>query len=167
MTSRRNTSAKMITFESAQTIGLLFDANTLQDRNLVLKYAKSLTKAGKKVILLGYMENTHENENYTFAYYNLKNIDWAKRPKGEVVDTFINENVDILISIHLQSNSHTEYIAALSKAAFKVGPIATFEKTFDLMLDTSNLSSLSEFIEQIENVLKKTKVRQQQPAAMA
>lgn len=157
LSSKRGTVFKTITFENAKTIAFLFDANDLNLRKVILKYAADLKKQGKKITLLGFMENTHENQNYTYSYYNLKNIDWANRPKGEVIDEFVKQEFDILMTTYLQTNLHTEYISALSNACFKVGPVAKNPKVYDLMIDAGEKMNLLEFLRQIEIILKKTK----------
>jgi hypothetical protein len=157
LNTHKKSSGRKITFDNANTIGLLFDANDLNTRNTVLKYSASLKKQGKKVRLLGFLENTHDTENYTFDYYNLKNIDWATRVKGESVEAFIKEPFDILIAPMLQTNKHTEFIAALSHARLKAGPItAHAPQAFDVMVDIKPGTDLPEFIRQIESLLKKT-----------
>lgn len=160
LSTRKKSSSKKITFENAKTIGLLFDANDLNTRNVVLKYGDSLKKQGKKVKLLGFLENSHETENYTFDYYNLKNIDWAKRVKGEAAESFIKEPFDILITPMLNTTIHCEYIAALSQATLKAGPISEYvDHVFDVMVDIKGKNDLPEFIRQTESFLKKTEAK--------
>ncbi|MCB0652157.1 MAG: hypothetical protein KDC85_12845 [Saprospiraceae bacterium] len=157
LSTNKKSTGKKITFDNAGTIGLLFDANDLNTRNIVLNYSNSLKKQGKKVRLLGFFENKHETGDFTFDYYNLKNIDWASRTKGESVETFINEPFDILIAPMLQTNRHTEYIAALSRARLKAGPIASYAPAaFDVMVDFKQGTDLPDFIRQIETLLRKT-----------
>lgn len=164
--SNRKTSGKKVSFETAKTIGLLFDANDLNTRNMVLKYGTSLKKQGKRVTYLGYLENKHETENYTFDYYNLKNIDWAKRAKGEKVDEFIKQPFDILIGAMLETSEHAEYIATLSKASLKAGPIPTYvPEAFSVMIDYKKGTDLPEFLRQIESLLKKTQATSQSLAS--
>ncbi len=157
LSSTRNSTGKKVSFETAKTIGLLFDANDLNTRNMVLKYGTSLKKQGKKVTYLGFLNNKHDTENYTFDYYNLKNIDWAQRTKGEHVDEFVNQPFDILIAAMLKTSRHTEFIAASSRASIKAGPIPEFvPEAFDVMVDYKTGTDLPEFLQQTESLLKKT-----------
>lgn len=167
MAGARKSSGKKVSFETAKTVGLLFDANDLNTRNMVLKYGASLKKQGKKVSYLGYLENTHETENYTFDYYNLKNIDWAKRAKGEKVEEFIQQPLDILIAAMLETSQHAEFIVTLSQASLKAGPIPKYvDEAFDVMIDYKKGTDLPEFLRQIEALLKKTQASTQSSIAV-
>jgi hypothetical protein len=162
LSSARKPSGKKVSFETAKTIGLLFDANDLNTRNIVLKYGASLKKQGKRVTWLGFLDNKHDTENYTFDYYNLKNIDWAQRAKGEHVDEFVNQPFDILIAAMLKSSQHAEFIAATSKASIKAGPIPDYvPEAFDVMIDYKTGTDLPEFLKQIESLLRKTQASAQ------
>jgi hypothetical protein len=155
--THKKSSSKKITFENAKTIGLLFDANDLNIRNVVLKYGAALKKQGKKVKFLGFLDNKHETGDYTFDYYNLKNIDWAQRAKGESVEAFVKEPFDILITPVLKTNKHIEYIAAISNATIKAGPISEYAPdAYDVMVDVKDKNNLQELIKQIEAFLRKT-----------
>jgi hypothetical protein len=113
-------------------------------------------------MLKSFLDNKHDTENYTFDYYNLKNIDWAQRAKGEHVDEFVNQPFDILIAAMLKSSQHAEFIAATSKASIKAGPIPDYvPEAFDVMIDYKTGTDLPEFLKQIESLLRKTQASAQ------
>ncbi|GJM36576.1 MAG: hypothetical protein DHS20C18_55770 [Saprospiraceae bacterium] len=161
----RKKSPKRVNLENAKVIGILFDATDLKTRDTVLAYAKELKNQNKKICLLGFFDNKVDSENYTFEAFNRKNIDWAFRPKGENVETFINNELDILIHVDTQSNLQAQYICALSNAKLKVGPVSEHIFCYDLMIDASKIKQLKHFIQQIEFFLKKTNIRHE-PAAI-
>ncbi len=144
---------------NAKTVGILFDATELLRRDIVLEYAEKLRKQNKRIKLLGFFDDATDSENYPFDFYNRKQVDWAFRPKGEQVQSFIKQDFDLLMNIDSQSLIHTEYIAALSNAKLRVGPCTEHTYCYDLMIDLSPRAGLKQFIEQAETLLGKTNIK--------
>lgn len=149
-------------FERIESIGIFFDATELNRREAVLKYAKRLKKEGKKVKLMGYFDSKLDNPNYTFDFFNRKNLDWAFRPKKTELDRFLSTEFDLLLFALPTSYHIAEYIGALSKARFRVGPVTEHTYAYDLMIDLGPEMSLNEFFQQAENVLKLNKEQHEQ-----
>lgn len=150
---------QIVSFESAATVGLLFDATELNDREVALDYARNLKKRGKKVKLLGFFDNKLDNPNFTFPHFNRKNIDWAQRPTGKEVEEFIQRPLDIFINLATKTSSYTEYIAALTNAPLRVGPCTDQTFCYELMIDLAGPKTLEAFIKEIEKILKITNTR--------
>ena len=144
-------------FEKAQRVGIVFNATDLGFRNSVLNYAKHLSNQKKTVKLLGFFDEKAAPENHPFPAYCLKDIDWAGRVKGEVVEQFVTEKFDLLIVASLEAIQHEEYIAAISHAAMKAGPVHQFAQPFDIMMDAGEHLSITQFLTQLETLLKKVK----------
>lgn len=151
-----------VNLESAATIGIIFDATELKDRDIVLKFADDLQKRSKKVKLLAYFDNKMEGESYSFPFYNTKNLDWTRCPGGEEVKKFLDQKFDLLFVLKPKADVHMEYIAALAYAHLKVGPCTEHTYCFDLMIDAKAGQPLSHFISQAEQLLKQTNVKKQQ-----
>lgn len=143
-----------VSLQDAKYIGLLFDATNLETRTDVLSFADKLKKMGKRIGLLGYFDNKLKDPNFTFSHFNKGNIDWAMRPKGAEIQEFANTKFDILISLAIEHQPFFEYIAAISQAKFRVGPITDFQ-CYDLMIEPRKMDVAS-LIEQIEYFLQKT-----------
>lgn len=150
-----------VNLESAATVGILFDATELKDRETVLQFAERLKKQSKNVRLLAYFDNKAEGENFTFPFYNQKNLDWTDCPTGDAVKEFLDRKFDLLFVLKSKATVHMEYIAALAYAHLKVGPCTEKTYCFDLMIDADPQQPLSHFISQIEQLLKKTNVKQE------
>ena len=148
-----------VNLNNAATVGILFDATELSVRDIVLAYAEKLRKQGKRIKLMGYFDDPTDSENYPFDYYNRKQVDWAYRPTGELVQSFIKQDFDLLMNINTGSLIHTEYIAALSRAKLRVGPCTEHTYCYDLMIDLSPRAGLKQFIEQAEALLGKTNIQ--------
>lgn len=151
---------KFVGFEKAQNIGLLFDATDLNQREGVFQYADHLSKKGKRVKLLGFFDSKLEDPNFTFKYFNRKNLDWAGRPHGEQVQEFVQQPFDILINLDTTSKPQAEYISAQSKAHLRIGSVTEHTFCYELMIDISGSSDLHTFIQQMEAILAKTNSRQ-------
>ena len=143
-----------VTYDSAQSIGILFDATELNHRETVIQFLKDLKSRNKKVKLLGFFNNKQEVSNFPFKAFNKNDTDWLMRPKGEAVENFMATTFDLLIGIYEGNNLPLEYIAALSKAHLRVGPYTDNTYCYDLMIDT-NKRDLKNYIKQVEFYLKK------------
>lgn len=150
---------KRVNLSSAQTVGILFDATELDNRKIVLKYAKELKGLQKKVSLLGFFDSKVEDENYTFKHINLKHIDWALRPMGEDVKAFMAKTYDVFINADPRTQIYSEYIAALSDAHLKVGPCTENTYCYDVMIDLGKSMDLNKFLQQVDVLMKKTNTR--------
>jgi hypothetical protein len=145
---------RTVTYDTAQSVGILFDATELNHREVVLRFSIKLKEKNKKVKLLGFFNNKLEVNNFPFQAFNKNDIDWLMRPKGEVVNNFMGNNFDLLIGIYEGNNLPLEYIAALSKAHLRVGPYTDNTYCYDLMIDTDK-RNLENYIKQVEFYLKK------------
>ena len=149
--------SKIVSFENAKSIGILFDATDPGRRDQILKYIDQIKKKQKKVKSLGFFNSKQENTNFIFKYFNTKNIDWAYRPTGETVSEFIQQPFDLLLNLEPETKIHTEYIAALSRANLRIGPYTENTYCYDLMIDTGS-NDLKHFIQEIERVLLKPNI---------
>lgn len=140
----------------AKLIGLVFDATELAQRKIVLAYADQLRKKGKQVQLLGHFEQAPQEDSFTFKYYTKKDINWKGTPSSNEIKDFIEAPLDLLIHLNLSTNLHSESIAALSNASLKVGPVTENVHCYDLMIDPGKNQDLSDFINQVEQLLQKT-----------
>lgn len=143
-----------ISLEKALSVGFLFDGTQSEDRELVLGYAKKLKANGKKVKLLSFFDNDLKSENFTFAHFNKKQLDWALRPKLKTVEDFMQQPFDLLINLSKKNILPLEYVAANSKARFRVGPSTEHTYCYDLMIEHTEKQSLKFFIQQVEQYLR-------------
>jgi hypothetical protein len=144
-----------VDFESAKSIGILFDGTELGPREQILSYAKQLKSRGKKVKLLAFMNNRQENEGFVFKSFNKKELDFFLRPKSEEVREFIETPFDILLNLTPQPVLPLEYIAAVSKALFRVSRYHEQSEAYEMMVDLPENADIKELIKQIEFFLNK------------
>lgn len=149
----------LVNLDSAKMIGVLFQATELSERTVVMQFAKQLRENGKHVKLLGYFDTPQHDTNFTFHYFNVKQVDWANRPKADSVNEFLEHDFDLLITAQTRTDLVSEYIAGLTNAALKVGPCTENNQCYDLMIDTPANTQLQHFIDQLERLLKKTNTK--------
>lgn len=152
-----------VNLESAASVGILFDATQLPDRKAVQALADRLQRQSKQVKLLGYLDNKGDTAGFSFPTYNQKNLSWAQVPTGDAVQDFLDHKFDLLLVLYPQAVGHMEYITALTYAHLKLGPSTPNTYCFDLMIDAGRKTTTAKFIEQVEQLLKKTNVREAEP----
>lgn len=146
-----------VDFDSAEKIGILFDATEMKNRQVVLDFTKKLKKDGKKVKLMGFLNDKDKNENFVFEHFNKNDLDWSLRPKNERVNEFIKRPFDILINLTNESHPSLDYIAAFSHAKFRVGPFTEKIFCYELMIEATGNKDLKAFLDQVSSFLLKTK----------
>ncbi|MDX1666858.1 MAG: hypothetical protein R3350_06505 [Saprospiraceae bacterium] len=146
---------RSVPFDEARQIGILFDASELDHRNAVLQFAKKIRS--KRVHLLGYFDSYQDKEaHFPFDFFHSGQIDWALRPKGPAVQRFIENPFDILLVAYPSTTPHSEYIAALSRATLRVGPVTENTYCYELMIDAGRDNQPGKFLADAISLLKKT-----------
>lgn len=157
---KRNTVERYsMSFDKAQSIGILYDATQPEHEATIQKYRRNLQQSGKKVEMLAYVHEPQEADEATSShqvhYLHRKQLTWTLEPKSSAVDTFINTPFDILLGLHIDGSQPLEYIAALSKAHLRVGQYRdNREFCYDLIIDTPPGDSLQNFIGQVDYYIK-------------
>lgn len=152
---RRAIPEKAVNLETAQTIGILFNATDLDQRKIVLDFVAKWSKQKKKFRLLGFFDSKLKDENFTFDHFNLNNINWLNIPNGEEIEAFLAEDFDLLIYLDTRSDIRMEYLSMLAVAPLKVGPPMEKLPAYDFMVEVSESAGLKQFIRQMENFLQK------------
>jgi hypothetical protein len=142
-------------FPQIKTVGIIFDAASPEDFELVKRYVLYLREHRKKVKVLGYYpskripEMTYSKLEYDF--FSAKEINWFGKPTAMVVQNFINEEYDVLLDLNINDHFPLKYITALSKASFKVGKYNEKDiEIYDMMIDSDNTKTLKYFLRQVD-----------------
>ncbi|MCB0706585.1 MAG: hypothetical protein KDC34_14825 [Saprospiraceae bacterium] len=142
-------------FDSAKTIGLIFEGTDMEQRDKVLAYAARLKKEGKRVRLLAFMDNKVDNSGFVFKNFNRDDLDFSLCPKVEEVKSFIAEPLDVLINLSLKQVPALNFIVASAKARFRVGPYDEAASYYELMIDLPKNRKLEDYIKQVDVYLNK------------
>jgi hypothetical protein len=145
-------------FNQIRTVGILFDASNPEDFELVKRYLVYLRESNKKVKVLGFFsdkkipELTYSKLEYDF--FSLKELNWFGKPSTHIIENFINEEYDLLIDLNIHDHFPLKYIAALSKAKFKVGKYKEQDEIiYDMMIDSDNTQKLKYFLRQVDTYI--------------
>lgn len=144
-------------FESAKSIGILFDASH-QDSYLIAKsFMANLSKKSIKVEALGYVKTKEAISYFPFhqgiTFFSIKETNWYFKPIDEVVNNYVNKNFDILIDLSLADLLQIKFIIALSNAKLKIGRGVANEEYYDIIISMAQDKSLKEFIELINHYM--------------
>ncbi len=156
--ARQNRQRKNCRISDAKSIGLLYYLADEATYNTVETFVKSLNEQQKKVRLICYT-NTKNIPHYFIPKLSQdiitkKDLDWSQKPTNGFVKEFMGEKFDLLLDLSMADYFPLQYIAALSAASLKVGQYEeTHTAYYDVMIKTSELTSLDEYILQIDHYL--------------
>lgn len=144
-------------FNTAKSVGIIFDGTTPSNYDVARAFAKFLTERKIRIYGLGIVESKEVSNFYSyytgFNFFTIKDTNWQGIPSNHNVNDFINEKINILIDLHLNENFQLDYICAMSKAEFKIGALTTKHNNFDFMIDISTNPNLDFLCDQIKHYL--------------
>jgi len=143
------------TFDTARTIGLLFDASSETARRESLEFARLMEKKGKKVSVLGFFNSKQAPEAPGFDSFFLKETSWLGQPKSEKAKAFAAEKFDLLLTLNPDDHPPLEWLAASSQASFKIGFATSRPNDLDIQLETPEGKGIRYFTEQLALYLGK------------
>ncbi len=157
--STHNRIQKSVGFNDARSIGILYDSTNERNYDIIKKYVKELREIYKKdVLALGYYDKK-ELPNDRFAklgldFFTRKSLNWHYKPIAPIVKNFMAKDFDILIDLHTSNSIIFRYVAASTKAKFKIGKYSRLAAPFyDFMISINESVTLPQFIEQINHYL--------------
>ncbi len=155
LSDKRTRKANKFNFDSIKTIGILFDATSAEDYEIVKRYVLFLREHRKRVKVIGFF-NTKNLPPMTYSkleydFFATKDINWMGKPSSTVIKNFIDEEFDLLIDLNVHDHFPLKYISALSKAIFKVGKYNEKDiDMYDMMIDADNTKTVKYFLRQID-----------------
>lgn len=144
-----------LNFRKAKDIGIIFEAKDGDGvDNLITNYKESLRRLGKRVEVLAHFNDKQQREFYPFPSFSNRDTNWANVPNSKEVKYFIEKRFDVLLCLHNDSNSALEYIAAVSKANFRVGFYQSSTVCYYELMVHNKSNSIRSLLNQIEPYLK-------------
>jgi len=143
-----------ISLKNAQHIGIIFQAENIQQNDSILAFSKKLKELHKDVQLLGYMPKREFGFQYPFPFISNKETSWYGKPGGGTSGFFTRSPFDLMINFCSEDCLPLEYISAVSDAKFRVG----FNKdinnaNYDLILISNEKQNISNLIQNLEKYL--------------
>jgi len=151
--------SRSVTFDEAKKIGILYEATSDRNYEIVKQFVKEIRAQQKDVLALGYVDQK-ELPHMRFAklgldFFTRKSVNWKMKPQHPSVSNFINNDFDILINLNTEKCFPLKYISAMTKARFKVGKYDQKNFPFcDMMIQAGENIGLKDFIDQVTHYLK-------------
>lgn len=144
-------------YDDTKTVGIIFDASSVEHREIIAIQADFLRGKGKKVRILGFFNDKMPHEGTPYPYFNLKDLDWRSIAKKEaaVIADFVKQPFDLLYTYVIGENKIIDFITAISQANFKAGSFTTLHNQTHLSIDTQANTDLKFLIRQIDFYLAK------------
>ncbi len=140
----QKTTKRIVDFESARSIGILFDYNNVQDREFVVGFADKLASSGKEVQILGYCKskkasNFVEPESFfpkiVPQVCNDADFGFRKLFRTGALKRFVSYDFDLLVDLSPSDFHLIKVTVGLSSAKLKTGFYQdSFENRFDIMI---------------------------------
>ena len=141
-------------FNSIDHIGVLFYAGAEKEVDPVLQFRDKTKARGIDVDLVGYYDTKEEPGPQSFSYFNDASLNFAMIPGSDVVRQFIEQPLDVLINLDYRLHRPVTYIAAASRALFKVGPANGDHAHYDLMIDLGDNYNTRELIAEFRKTFR-------------
>ncbi len=155
---------QLVDFDSAESVGILFDYNNVLDRDFVVSFADKLASSGKRVQVLGFcrskkVSNFVEPESYFPKIVPQVCVEsdfgWRKLFRSGALKRFASTGFDILVDLTPKDFLLIKILVGLSNAKLKTGFYEyNFENRFDLMIREPGESSISYRMDNLEKYLK-------------
>ena len=143
--------------EPAKSIDILFDASITANFNYIKTFVDDLTKQGKKVNALGYVNSKTIPQQYylinLFDFFSKQDLNFFNIPVSKKVNNFIYRETDMLINLCLPEVFCIDYISSLKKATFKIGKYTNELSNLDMMIDIKKTNTCEYLIQQIVHYL--------------
>ncbi len=148
-------------FETAKTIGIVFDSIQTEQYTSARFLSNFLTEKKIKYRCLGFLKPHDISEtasNFTgFAFFSEKDFNFFGKPNKSIVLDFCRTEFDILIDLHPKENYFIDAIMAFSVAKMKVGLKNNDKGFYDLMINLDDPVTSERMIEQIKIYLNNIK----------
>lgn len=150
--------ASKFKFEDAKTVGIIFDASSAEDFELVKRYVAYLKESNKKVKVIGYFKSNGvpalTYAKLDFDFFSRKEMSLTGKPTPVFIRNFIEEEYDLLIDLNIHDHFALKYISVKSKAIFKVGKYEENDMlTLDMMIDSDHTKTVKYFLRQIDTYI--------------
>ena len=146
-----------VNIDAAKTVGIAFRFSTVEDFELLKKYVIYLRELKKKVKAIGYYTTKEEPpvqySKVDYDFFSKKSHNWYGKPTDHIVTNFIEEEFDIFIDLNVNEEPVLTYVAAMSRAKFKLGRFEENDYIHDLLFEAPKEKGLKFFLRQVDTYL--------------
>jgi hypothetical protein len=149
---------KLIPVGEMMSVGILYDAG--KDENAVQEYAGALRVAGKKVFLMGFVNEKqlppHKKNEEQSAFFWREQLTSVNLPDRGALRNFLDREFGLLLNLYFDPLLPLQAMSAFSKAHYKAG--ANVEgglKYMDTLIDVGAKQDIPFLTQQIDFYLGK------------
>jgi len=144
---------KVVNLDAAQTVGILWESD---QKDIFIKVKNELYLAGIKAEGLCYFPLKKAVIPEEINGFSRKETSWwLEIPKTQLVEDFIQQKFDILIDLTGQKSFPLVYVAALSRASFKIGYSGTAVNYYDWNIEFGEQPETGQLADQILYYLRR------------
>lgn len=152
--SRLDADREVVKLSEAKRIGILYNASKPDNTIAVTKFAEILRHQGKKVDVMGFVNEQRNDLSENKGLFNKKELNWMSLPNSPKIQQFTDTEFDILINAWIGEQPTLEYIATLSKARYRVGEYSPRKtRCNEMMIDVHDRPELNYLVDQIAHYL--------------
>jgi hypothetical protein len=142
-------------FKTADSAVILFDASTPNAFPAIKEFREFVEKNGIKCSVYGYVPQKEVPQEMlfwkNFFFITKSDLNWYMKPSGEAVDSFFNEDPDILVDFTQELLLEVQFLVQLSAARFKIGCYTELKNDYDLMINLTEQDDMAYLSEQIRH----------------
>lgn len=146
-----------IQLNDARRVAILFDASEVQNIKPVKKLVSLLVSNGHKVTALGYVDLPYKSFEHMSVlhldYFDKNQLNWYGKPKGMVIDNFLEDEYDILLDLSTKSHYPLTYLSLALSARYKVGRFRKDISIFDLEIKIKQSQCIKSLIKKVSHCL--------------
>lgn len=153
---------KRVPFKDVNYIGIVYDADHKENDQLVTEYANALRAEGKKVFLMGYVNQKQLPPTKKFLlnseFFWKEKLNGINLPIKGKIGQFLQQDFDLLLNLYFEPVLPMQALAAYSQAKYRVASnIQGGLDYYDAMIDIGPKKDLSLLIKQIDFYLRNIK----------
>jgi len=142
-------------FKTAGSAVLLFDTSTPNSFPAIKEFREFVEKNGIECSVYGYVPQKEVPQEMlfwkNFFFIAKSNLNWYLKPSGEAVDSFFNQDPDILVDFTQGLPLELQFLVQLSPARFKIGCYTELKNDYDLMINLTEQDDMAYLSEQIRH----------------
>ncbi len=156
--SKRKSMSSIPRFDDLKDIAIIYPADNKEDENDANKLALHFREQGKKVMMLGFVNQKQLSHKYKFhinhEYFWRESLDTFLLPKKDKIAGFIQQPFDLLINLYPEFNLQLAAVSSYSKATTRIGAHFAESESYNEILIEGKFKNLFELGLQMEHYLK-------------
>ena len=145
--------------QTAKSIAVLFDASEEADYKRVAGFVRHLQSLEIQVYGIGYLKHKlvphYCQQTLSYDFYTISQQNFFHVPNAPFVADFLPKEYHMLIDLNLNDIPSMKYLAAASRAQFKIGLRSEeYEQIYDFMLQGMDKDNLSGILKELLRYLE-------------